>query len=706
MVTPNPAALPSSQRLRAGRPYPLGATLVPGGVNFALYSKNATGPQPTRELLLEARSGFVWHGLVQGLKAGQLYGYRVEGPYEPWRGQRFNPRKVLIDPYAKALHGHFDFARANVFAHDATSTDGDLSFDASDDAAAVPRGVVVDDAFDWQGVRRPEIAPEDLIIYEVHVKGFTAAPSASVRAPNTFLGFIEQIPHLKELGVNAVELLPIHAAVTEPWLWHRGLTNYWGYNTIAFFAPDRRFAHDPEPGSQVREFKTLVRELHRAGIEVILDVVYNHSGEGNHLGPMISFRGIDNEVYYRLSNSGRTYEDVTGCGNTLNLGHPVVLRLVMDSLRYFIEVMHVDGFRFDLASALGRSARGFDFDQVSSFFNLVHQDPVISRVRLIAEPWDIGPGGYQVGNFPPEWMEWNGRYRDWLRRFWRGDGGQLGELMVRVTGSPDLYGDDGRSPFHSVNFVTSHDGFTLRDLCSYERKHNEANTEDNRDGSNDNLALNFGVEGPTFDAAVNGRRAQQQRNFLATMLLSQGIPMLLGGDEFGRTQHGNNNAYCQDNETSWLDWRLRERETPLFTFVRELCAFRRAHPTLRRHRFLVCGHGPEAVAPLTWFGPDGRPAAPGDPEARAIAYCLLGDALGPDGEVHDDDLLCLFNSAASCAYFRLPAPRGGPWSRVIDTSLPLPESMQAPGTYVRIDPADHYLVSPGSLVLLLSARAR
>jgi glycogen operon protein len=703
--------------VRSGRPYPLGATVTPAGVNFALYSRHATGvrlllfddpadEQPAHELRLRARSGFVWHGLVEGLRPGQLYAYRVEGPYQPAIGHRFNPYKVLIDPYAKALHGTLDFERANVFPFDPDSPLGDLAFDATDDVGAVPRCVVVDDSFDWQGVPRPELAPENLVIYEVHVRGLTAHPSSGVQHPGTFLGFIEKIPYLKELGVNAVELLPVHAAVTEPWLAKRNLRNYWGYNTIAFFAPDRRFACDPTPGSQVRELKTLVRELHRAGIEVILDVVYNHSGEGNHLGPLLSLRGIDNRTYYRLTGGGRVYEDFTGCGNTLNLGHPAVLRLVMDSLRYFVEVMQVDGFRFDLASALGRSPRGFDFDQVSSFFNLVHQDPVISRVRLIAEPWDVGPGGYQLGNFPPEWMEWNGRFRDCVRHFWRGDGHQLGELMVRLTGSPDLYDDDGRSPFHSVNFVTCHDGFTLRDLVSYERKHNLANTEDNRDGTDDNVSANWGAEGPTDDPAVNALRAQQQRNFLATLLLSQGIPMLLGGDELGRTQGGNNNAYCQDNEISWFDWRLRDREGELGRFVRLLLQLRQAHPTLRRRVFLEAGEDPTKIPYLTWYGPDGRLPAPGDPEARAVAFKLDGDGVGPDGDQTDDDLFVILNAAAHASAFRLPAPRGAPWRRVIDTSLPPHQAIAEPGAYVRIEPAETYVSSQRSLVLLISARPR
>ncbi|HEY3359405.1 MAG TPA: glycogen debranching protein GlgX [Polyangia bacterium] len=713
MATPAIFMMPAP-RVRAGRPYPLGATVTRTGVNFALYSRHATGvrlllfdhpgdEQPAQEVRLTAKSAFVWHGLVEGLRAGQLYAFRVEGPYQPAVGHRFNPNKVLIDPYAKALHGDVDYERACIFPFDPASPLGDLTFDPSDDVAAVPRAVVVDDSFDWQGVPRPEIAPEDLIIYEVHVGGLTKHPSSKVAAPGTFLGFIEKIPYLKELGVNAVELLPIHAAVTEPWLAKRRLRNYWGYNTISFFAPDRRFAHDPTPGSQVREFKTLVRELHRAGIEVILDVVYNHSGEGNHVGPMLSLRGIDNRTYYRLTAGGRFYEDFTGCGNTLNLSHPAVLRLVMDSLRYFVEVMHVDGFRFDLASALGRSPTGFDFDHISSFFNLVHQDPVISRVRLIAEPWDVGPGGYQLGNFPPEWMEWNGRFRDCARHFWRSDAGHLGELMVRAIGSPDLYGDDGRSPFHSINFVTCHDGFTLRDLVSYERKHNLANTEDNHDGTDDNVSSNWGVEGPCDDPGVSAVRARAQRNYLATLLLSQGIPMLLGGDELGRSQGGNNNAYCQDNEISWFDWRHQDAE--LLRFVRLMCALRRAHPTLRRHLFLEAGEDPTKVPHLTWYGPDGRLPAPGDPAARAVAFRLDGDGVGPDGEGSDDHLFVIFNAAPHGSTFRLPPTHGEPWRRVLDTSLPGREAIAEPGAYVRIDPPESYLASPLSVVLLISERA-
>jgi isoamylase len=713
-MTTSPRRAP---RLRHGCPYPLGATVVPGGVNFAIYSRHATGVrlllfdspedrEPAHDLRLTARSAFVWHALVEGLGPGALYAYRVEGPYQPQMGHRFNPHKVLVDPYAKALHGDFDFAHGNLFPYDRTSPHGDLSFDDTDDCAAVPRCVVVDDAFDWQGVGRPAIAPEDLVLYEAHVKGMTAHPSAKVACPGTFLGLIDLIPYLVDLGVNALELLPVHQTVTEPWLAEKGLVNYWGYNTIAFFAPDRRFAWDTTPGSQVRELKTLVRELHRAGIEVILDVVYNHSGEGNHLGPLLSLRGIDNRVYYRLREDSRLYDDVTGCGNTLNLGHPAVLRLVMDSLRYFVEVMQVDGFRFDLASALGRGPKGFD--QVSSFFNLVHQDPVISRVRLIAEPWDVGPGGYQVGNFPPEWMEWNGRYRDTVRRFWRGDAWQLSDLMLRLMGSPDLYADDGRSPFHSVNFVTCHDGFTLRDLVSYERKHNEQNGEDNRDGTDDNASCNCGVEGETDDPGVLAARARQQRNLLATLLLAQGIPMLLAGDQFGRTQRGNNNAYCQDNELSWLDWELLRRDASLHRFVRVLLRFRRAHATLRRRGFPQLGDEPGVAPHLTFYGVEGRLPALADGEARALALRLDGDGVGPEGDERDADLFLMLNAGWEAARFAVPPPRDEPWRRVIDTSLAGDDAIvetETPQGYPLVTPTDAYVLPARSRALLIGARS-
>jgi isoamylase len=700
-------------RLRAGRPYPLGATLTPEGVNFAIYSRHATGvrlllfdspeaTEPAHDLRLHARTAFVWHGFVEGLGAGALYAYRIEGPYRPQIGDRFNPYKVLIDPYAKALHGDFDFARGKLFPYDLTSPHGDLSFDPTDDCAFVPRCVVVDDAFDWQGVRRPEIRPEELCIYEVHVKGMTAHSSSRVERPGTFLGFVEKIAYLKALGVNAVELLPVHQTITEPWLATKGLTNYWGYNTIAFLAPDRRFACGAAPGAQVAEFKTLVRELHRAGIEVILDVVYNHSGEGNHLGPVLSLRGIDNRVYYRLKPDSHLYEDFTGCGNTLNLGHPAVLRLVMDSLRYFVQVMQVDGFRFDLASALGRGPRGFD--QISDFFNLVHQDPIISQVRLIAEPWDVGPGGYQVGNFPPEWMEWNGRYRDTVRKFWRGDPWQLGDLMLRTTGSPDLYADDGRSPFHSINFVTCHDGFTLRDLYAFNTKHNEANGEQNRDGSDDNNAWNCGFEGPGGDDRVNTMRGRLQRNQLATLLLAQGIPMLLGGDEIGRTQRGNNNSYCQDNPISWIDWELLQSNASLHRFVTLLTRFRREHPTLRRPGFLELGEEPGVAPHLTFYGPEGRLPALADSEARSLAFRLEGDGVGPDGDARDDDLFIMLNAWWDKVRFAVPRPRGGAWRRVIDTSRPGDAAILEPGRYEPVEPAHSYWLEPRSLAVLISSR--
>ncbi|MBI5210212.1 MAG: glycogen debranching protein GlgX, partial [Elusimicrobia bacterium] len=548
-------------RIAAGRWFPLGATLAPDGVNFALYSRRAEGVElvlfdepggePSEVIRVENRTRFVWHAFVRGLKAGQLYGYRVHGPFEPAAGLRFNRHKLLMDPYAKAVTGKFKNARNSLLAYDPASPLRDLSLDASDNSRAVPKSIVVDDAFDWEGVEPPGIPLEKLIIYETHLKGFTANPNSRVQRPGTYLGFIEKIPYLKKLGINAVELLPVHESYVEDRLLEAGLTNYWGYNTVGFFAPESSYAAGKRPGCQVAEFKALVRELHRAGIEVILDVVYNHTGEGSELGPTISLKGIDNTTYYALTGPpeqpARFYLNHTGCGNSLNAGDAAVVRLVMDSLRYWVESMRVDGFRFDLASVLGRGPGGYD--KSAAFFTAVSQDPVLSAVKLIAEPWDIGT--CQVGNFPVDWSEWNGRFRDTMRRFVKGDAGVLREVGWRITGSADLYGDDGRSAFNSINFTTCHDGFTLHDLLAYDHKHNEANGEGNRDGTDDNGSWNCGAEGPSDDPEVAGLRHRLAKNHVCMLLFSCGTPMLLGGDEFLRTQAGNNNAYCQDNELAW-----------------------------------------------------------------------------------------------------------------------------------------------------------
>ena len=596
---------PRPTRVRPGSPYPLGATLNHEGVNFALFSEHATAVElclfdeaghGEERITLTERTDLVWHASVAGLGPGQPYGYRVYGPYEPEGGHRFNPAKVLLDPYARALAGALRWSD-EVFGYRVGHPDGDLSRDDRDSAPFVPKSVVIDGAFDW-GDDRPLRRPwHQSIIYEAHVKGFTARhPGVPPSLRGTYAGLAAPaaVEHLLALGITAVELLPVHHHVDERAVVDRGLTNYWGYNPIAFFAPDTRYASAKEAVGAVLEFKRMVQTLHRAGIEVILDVVYNHTAEGNHLGPTLSFRGIDNDAYYRLQpDRPRFYVDYTGCGNTLSMRQPQALQLLMDSLRYWVLEMHVDGFRFDLASALARGA--YDVDRLSTFFEVIHQDPVISRVKLIAEPWDLGDGGYQVGRFPAGWAEWNGRYRDAVRRYWRGEPGRVADLAYRLTGSSDLYQSDGRRPYASVNFVTAHDGFTLADLVSYHVKHNEANGESNRDGSDENLSWNGGVEGPTADPAVLALRERQQRNFLSTLLLSQGVPMLCGGDEMGRSQRGNNNAYCQDNELAWLDWGLDRQAERLLGFTRRLIALRHAHPEFHRRKFFqgrpLCGHG-------------------------------------------------------------------------------------------------------------------
>jgi len=551
----------TTRTVERGRADPLGATLTPTGVNFALYSKHgsevflllfdAPDAPPSDVIRLEQVTRHVWHAHVRGVRAGQLYGYRVRGEHRPEQGLRFNEQKLLLDPYAKALTGPVRNVDNLLLAYDPSPAGGrDLSVDTRDSAPVMPRCIVVDDAFDWQGDQSPDVPLESLIVYEIHTKGFTAHPSSRVEHPGTYLGFVEKIPHLVRLGVNAVELLPVHEFYVDDFLRARGLTNYWGYNTIGFFAPTWFYGTGRTPGCQVGELKTLVRELHRAGLKVILDVVYNHTAEGNEMGPTISFRGIDNPSYYALTGPSesprRYYMNWTGCGNSMNFDDRAVIRLVMDSLRYWVEQMHVDGFRFDLASVLGREGPGGWFQPSSSFFDAVAQDPVLQRAILIAEPWDLGT--YQVGNFPVDWSEWNGRFRDTVRKFVKGEPGQLADLGWRLTGSADLYGDDGRSAWNSVNFVTCHDGFTLADLVSYDGKHNERNGEENRDGADDNHSWNCGVEGPTEDPAVAQLRRQQAKNFACALLFASGTPMMLGGDEFLRTQQGNNNAYCQDNE--------------------------------------------------------------------------------------------------------------------------------------------------------------
>ena len=600
-------------KLYPGKPYPLGATYDGRGVNFALFSENAHGVnlcffdnsgKETHYLKLTERTHNHWHVYIPGIKPGQLYGYRIDGPYEPQNGYRFNNSKVLIDPYAKAINGIIKWDDA-LYAYTLGAMDEDLAFSSSDGAPFIPKGIVIDQIFDWEGDTQLKIPLHRLVIYELHTKGFTKNFSKiPEEIRSTFMGLAhpETIKYFKSLGINAIEIMPIHQFVSDQYLMDKGLTNYWGYNTIGFFAPHASYSSSGVHGEQVFEFKQMVKALHKAGIEVILDVVYNHTAEGSHLGPTLSFRGIDNVSYYRLvENDKRHYMDYTGTGNTLNTVHPTVLRLVMDSLRYWVTEMHVDGFRFDLAPVLAREFD--DVDKWGSFFDILHQDPILSMVKLIAEPWDVGENGFQVGNFPAEWMEWNAKYRDCMRDFWRGEDAMLPEFANRITGSSDLYYDDWRSPMASINFITAHDGYTLLDLVSYNDKHNEANGEDNKDGEVNNRCWNCGAEGPTDNEEVNALRKKQVRNFLATLFFSQGVPMLVAGDELGKTQKGNNNAYCQDNEISWIDW--ANKDDALIEFTSKLINFRLNHPVFCRRKWFQYKPIKGNITDIEWFLPEG-----------------------------------------------------------------------------------------------------
>lgn len=703
----------TTKSVEKGSPYPLGATLDPNGVNFAVYSKDAAeiylllfdspGGEATDVIQLREREKFIWHARVNGLKPGQLYGYKARGEYRPEWGLRFNECKALLDPYAKAVTGKFRNIDNLLLAYDTRPGASDEIPDTRDNTGIVPRGIVVDDAFDWDGVRTPGLSLEQLVIYEVHVKGFTAHPSSGVRSPGTYLGFIEKIPHLARLGVNAVEFLPVHEHYVDDFLIGRGLTNYWGYNSIGFFAPESSYAEGKTPGCQVAEFKTLVRELHRAGLKVILDVVYNHTGEGSELGPTMSFRGLDNRSYYSLTGPAeaphRYYMNYTGCGNSLDFDSPAAIRLVMDSLRYWLEVMRVDGFRFDLASVLGRSEDG-SFRSSACFFDAVSQDPVLSRAILIAEPWDIGT--YQVGNFPVDWSEWNGRFRDTVRRFCKGDRGMLAEMGWRLTGSADLYGDDGRSAYNSINFVTCHDGFTLNDLVSYNGKHNERNGENNRDGADENNSWNCGAEGDTDDPAILSLRKQLAKNHACCLLFACGTPMILGGDEFGRSQQGNNNAYCQDNEISWLDWNLASRNGGLMEFFRKAIAFTRRFPVLQSRKFLLGKDlDDDGVPDLTWFAPDLGEIQWGNPEMRTLCYQLDSSEEGTHADA--ERLFFILNGHFEPQSVKLPplGPARG-WHRAIDTSLPDGIDFMEAGREVRLDPPEYYIANPRSTVVLLA----
>ena len=669
----------------SGKPYPLGATFDGAGTNFAVFSEAAS----RIELCLLADDGtetrldlpevdaFVWHCYLPEVQPGQRYGYRVHGPHDPARGQRCNPAKLLLDPYAKAIDGQIDGHRS-LYSYD---FDHPAALNTEDSAAHTMTSVVINPYFDWGHDRPPNHEYHESLIYEAHVKGLTMQhPGVPERLRGTYAGMAHPaiIEHLVDLGVTAIELMPVHQFVNDPALQDRGLTNYWGYNTIGFFAPHNGYAAAAvNPGQQVQEFKQMVKALHDAGIEVILDVVYNHTAEGNHLGPTLCFRGIDNSAYYRLVDDDQAhYYDTTGTGNSLLMRSPHVLQLLMDSLRYWVNEMHVDGFRFDLASTLARQFH--EVDRLSAFFDLVQQDPVISQVKLIAEPWDVGDGGYQVGGFPPLWSEWNGKYRDTVRDFWRGEPSTLGEFASRLSGSSDLYEHTGRKPIASINFVTAHDGFTLYDLTAYDQKHNEGNGEGNNDGESHNRSWNCGVEGPTKDKAIEALRWRQQRNFIATLLLSQGVPMLSHGDELGRSQGGNNNGYCQDNPVTWVDWTLDKRRTTHLQFVREVVALRRAHPVLRRRRFFAgsAEHGGEsALGDIAWFTTGGGHMADADwrsGNTRAVQVFLNGEAIAePDvrGErVVDDSFLLLYNAATEGVTFTLPhTDFGAVWTCVLDT---------------------------------------
>jgi glycogen operon protein len=708
-------------RIWPGRPYPLGASYDGHGVNFALFSEHATavelclfdratGARERETLPLPERTAHVFHGYLPGIGPGQLYGFRVHGPYEPRRGLRFNPAKLVLDPYAHAVANEVDWT-APMFPFDRDDPRGDLAIDVRDNAHGAPKGVVVDGFFFWEDDQPPRRPWRDTVIYELHVKGFTARhPEIPERLRGTYAGLGSEpaVRYLRELGVTAVELLPVHEIADEPEVIARGLHNYWGYSTLGYFAPAGRYAASGRMGEQVSEFKEMVKALHRAGIEVILDVVYNHSAEGDHKGPMLSLRGIDNRSYYHLDpRDPRRYVDFTGCGNSVNAGHPQALKLIMDSLRYWAVEMHVDGFRFDLASTLAREL--YAVDKLASFFDVIHQDPVISRTKLIAEPWDVGEGGYQVGNFPVLWTEWNGRYRDAVRRFWKGAQGVAAELGYRLTGSSDLYENSGRRPHASINFVTAHDGFTLHDLVSYAHKHNEANGEGNRDGTNDNDSDNHGAEGETDDLAINTLRARQMRNLLTTLVVSQGVPMLSGGDEIGRTQRGNNNAYCQDSELTWHEWALDDPQRALLAFTKRLLALRHAQPVLRRRAFFSGGYvrGSE-LKDIVWFNPQGAEMSGHDwshPGSSALGMLLGGDAIPSldrfGRHVSGDTLLVLVNGGLAPLDFVLPAVEWGErWEVLVDTRTADPPERSVPARA-----GERYPMIDRSVAVLRLARA-
>jgi len=704
-----------------GSPMVLGSRIEAEGVNFAVFSRDAesmtlcffeasSDGSASFEYRLDPRlnrTGDIWHVLVVGAGAGTLYLWRADGPYLPAKGHRFNKHKALIDPYAKALSGDFVWDLGKTLSYDSASPELDLSFSASDDAAFMPKCVVVSDEFDWKGDRPLNYPLRHCVIYETHVKGLTMHPSAKVAHPGSFLGVTEMIPHFKELGITSLELLPVQEfdlyenPRKDPVTGER-LANYWGYSTMAFFAPKGRYAATGSVGEQVAEFKEMVRRLHAAGIEVILDIVFNHSAEGNELGPTISFRGLDNRIYYMLDENRRYYKNYSGCGNTLNCNHPVVRTLIRDCLHYWVVEMHVDGFRFDLGSILGRDQAG-NLLENPPIIEGIAEDPILRHTKIIAEAWDAG-GAYQVGWFPGgRWAEWNDRYRDDVRRFWRGDHGSARNLATRITGSSDLYLRDGRKPFHSINFITAHDGFTLNDLVMYEGKHNERNGEGGHDGSDSNHSHNYGEEGPSRNAALEAIRNRQAKNLLCTLLLSIGTPMLLGGDEFRRSQGGNNNAYCQDNETSWFNWELAKSHADLLRFVRGLIAFRMKHPAFRRPEFFTGQDADFNATPdITWFDEHGMSPDWAKIDTR-IAARIDGSKADILADRDDNDFYLIFNSRDQSAVFKIcPAPMARRWHRVIDSSLPSPEDLAESGSEAILVPQEEYAVSPRSFVLLIS----
>ena len=699
-----------------GSPYPLGATWDGKGVNFALFSEHATGvelclfdsPEAEKEserIRFTEYTDHVWHAYLPEVLPGQLYGYRVSGPYEPSQGHRFNPNKVLLDPYAKGIGRDVRWAD-EVFAYRLGDPEGDLTFDDRDSAAYAPLAQVIDPSFTWGNDRAPRTPWHKTVVYELHVKGFSQLhPGLPEGLCGTYAGLASEtvIKHLTDLGITAVELEPVHYFLNDRHLLERQLTNYWGYNTLSYFAPASRYAAKHIQQDAVQQFKMMVAAMHEAGIEVILDVVYNHTAEGNHLGPTLSMRGIDNVAYYKLTEADRRYYmDYTGTGNSLNVRHPRVLQLIMDSLRYWVTDMHVDGFRFDLASTLAREL--YEVDRLGAFFDIIHQDPILCQTKLIAEPWDVGSGGYQVGNFPVLWSEWNGIYRDNVRRFWKGDLGLLPDFSTRLSGSSDLYKDDGRKPYASINFITCHDGFTLEDLVSYNEKHNEANGENNQDGANDNNSWNCGAEGPTDDPNILALRRQQKRNFMTTLLLSAGVPMVLGGDEICHSQKGNNNAYCQDNELTWLDWNLTDEQRQFFEFVRSIVHIRKTNPVFQRRKFFQ-GRSPDGTdeADISWFQPSGEEMSEeawNTGYGQCLGVRLPGDLIGDVNErgepITGDSIVLLVNAHHETVPFTLPSRDGGSgWERLIDTAESVNDPIIVPG-------GKQYDVKGRSMVVLRS----